>query len=509
MRASLGPALAFRSWRYLWGRRSAYVAAYAAVVVLLALVEPVLLVPIGLVAAGATAAGLWCSRTSYGTTHGLPPGRLPLVAVAPVVDHDFYAKEAARLGPVFKTVSPVLPTPTVCVVGLARGLSLLRRHEQSLGPITMSFDPLIPRRLLRHMSPDDHRHYRKIFQGALDDEVIAACLPELRSILADGLSRLAGESSEAAGGGVAPRPHLERMVLATFVRLFLGLAPGSADAERAVALLLTIGVDVGGAPGGERYRAVEAAAAELAGIVERAGQWISERAATGAATPPSFLSALLREHPDALGDPAITFNLVFLLRTGATDVTGLLHWILELLGKSPSWVEAVRASDEGSDLPQRVVMETLRLEQSELIFRRVTQDIDVEGFRVPAGWHLRLCIRESHQDPEVFEEPERFDPDRFLRRPTRNEYSPLGALGHTCLGVKTIHSVAGAFVRELAAGYELSVVAQGRPEFILHWWPGRRHRIALRRRSGPEGAGAGGPTAGSTRAAPSGPERIG
>ena len=477
-RAAFTPAVARHSPRQALARKS-YLAVYVAVVAGAAVASPLLLVPIGLAGAAATLVAAWYARPRYGAGRLLPPGSLPLVPVAPVVDHEFYAKQAARLGPVFKTASPVLPNPTVCVVGLPRGLSLLRTHEDSLCPIGISFDELIPRKLLRHMAPDDHRRYRKVFQDAFRDDVVDACLPEIEAIVADGLARLAEASTAGSPPGVAPRPHLEPIVLQGFLRLFLGLAPGSPEAEYAEARFVTIGVDVGAPPGSPRFREVEHAADELAGVVRRQGAALAKLLESGGRPPRSFLAALLDAHPAALADPTITANLVFLLRTAATDVTGLLHWILKLLGDNPVWLASVREAPDAVGLSQRVVMETLRLEQSELIFRTVREEIVVDGHVIPAGWHLRVCVRESHQDPAVFPEPRTFDPGRFEQRYNRNAYSPLGALGHTCLGAHTVHVVAGAFVRQLASAYDLTVASDGPLEFDMHWRPGPGHRVVL------------------------------
>ena len=491
-RAAFTPAVARRSPRQAVARR-AYLGGYAVVVVAAGVAYPLLLVPIGLAGACATMVALWYARPQYGAGRRLPPGSLPLVPVAPVVDHDFYAKEAARLGPVFKTASPVLPNPTVCVVGLPRGLSLLRTHEDSLCPIGISFDELIPRKLLRHMAPDDHRQYRRVFQDAFRDDVVDACLPEIEPIVADGLALLAEASAADSSEGVAPRAYLEHLVLKAFLRLFLGLAPGSPEAGYAESRLVTIGADIGGPPGSPRFREVERAADELADTIRRQGAAVAGLLESGGTPAPSFLAALLGAHPRALDDPTVTANLVFLLRTAATDVTGLMHWIVKLLGDNPVWLGSVREAPDAVELSQRVVMETLRLEQSELIFRTVREEIVVDGHVIPAGWHLRVCVRESHQDPAVFPEPRTFDPSRFERRYKRNAYSPLGALGHTCLGARTVHVVAGAFVRQLADAYELTVASEGRPDWDMHWRPGPGHRIVLQPLAAvpPGGPGAG------------------
>ena len=338
------------------------------------------------------------------------------------------------MGPVFKTISPVLSAPTVCMVGLPLGLSVLREHEASLCPIGISFDALIPRKLLRSMSADDHPGYRRLFQRAFRDDVVEACLPEIEGIVGSGLSQLADESVRSAPRGLAPRSYLESLVLTAFLQLFFGLTPDSVRAEAAATQLLHIGQDVGGRIGGRRYRKVALAADGLASIIREQGALLCDGQQSGTEPPRSFLEALLRERPDALDDPTITFNLVFLARTAATDVTGLLHWILKMLGDNQEWIGALRASTDRTDLAQRVVMETLRLEQSELLFRTVREEINVGGYVVPAGWHLRVCVRESHQDQSVFDRPERFDPDRFQRRYNRQQYSPLVRRGTPASG---------------------------------------------------------------------------
>ena len=71
-------------------------------------------------------------------------------------------------------------------------------------------------------------------------------------------------------------------------------------------------------------------------------------------------------------------------------------------------------------LAARIIAETLRLEQSEYIVRVARRPLSVGGFRIPAGWLLRLCVRESHRDPTAFTDPDRFDPDRFPGPATRS-----------------------------------------------------------------------------------------
>jgi len=53
----------------------------------------------------------WRARPSFGHSRGLPPGSLAVASLGPWTDPDFYAKQAARHGPIFKTSSLVTPAP--------------------------------------------------------------------------------------------------------------------------------------------------------------------------------------------------------------------------------------------------------------------------------------------------------------------------------------------------------------------------------------------------------------
>ena len=68
----------------------------------------------------------------------------------------------------------------------------------------------------------------------------------------------------------------------------------------------------------------------------------------------------------------------------------------------------------------------------------VMADIEVDGYRLPAGTVAVVAIYAIHRDPALWEDPLLFDPDRFS--PGRSEgrdrwqYLPFGGGPRACIG---------------------------------------------------------------------------
>jgi cytochrome P450 len=76
---------------------------------------------------------------------------------------------------------------------------------------------------------------------------------------------------------------------------------------------------------------------------------------------------------------------------------------------------------------------------SATFFATVKEPVDVMGYHIPAGWGAMAAIHITMRNPVVFDQPERFDPDRFLAEPMASRapgsYVPHGGgpkTGHKC-----------------------------------------------------------------------------
>ena len=193
----------------------------------------------------------------------------------------------------------------------------------------------------------------------------------------------------------------------------------------------------------------------------------------------SALSELRRIDP-AMPDTICIDNVLFTLRFASANVVSLLHWLLAMLGRHPEWGARIRDEPE---LAGAFVQETLRLAQSEYLYRVVTDELEFEGYRFPRGWLVRLCIWESHRSPDAFEQPERFDPDRFVAKPLRtSEYSPFGWGQHACNGVALTSMICTTVLETLVTGYRWTVSGDGPAERDFRHWHHWRPSSALRLR---------------------------
>lgn len=439
-------------------------------------------IPVSILAFSAILLERWYARPNYGAERGLPPGSLDLFPTDVLVDYHALLKRAAEHGPLFKmsgtlrrAAMSAWAKPMICIVGTRLGRELLTRYDDKLESPEPSFSRHTPRGLLRYMNQDDHQTYRQIFQATLSPDVARSHVSFLTEQIRQCLTEMRLECAQSRAG-IFPIPYLSRMVLTIWLRLFFGLAPGHSDSEQLERLFQKINPERFSLFARRQTRqALVHIIAILRGHVEH---W--------ELPPRCYLAELLALDPDALADPTLMGNLIYLLRMSAGDVESFLQWIMKKLAEHPEWLERIRTDPEHSSaLAERIALETLRLEQSEYLTRRAREEFDFMNYRIPKGWLLRVCVRESHLDPTAFENPISFNPDRFLGRDYSGaEFSPFGVGRHACLGSYLTLSVAKTFVTELARGYDLQMTTDGAREFRqFHWQPSSLFRIRLSART--------------------------
>lgn len=151
-------------------------------------------------------------------------------------------------------------------------------------------------------------------------------------------------------------------------------------------------------------------------------------------------------------------------------------------GEAPTFAEL-------SDMPvvEAVFRETLRVYSPiQLLPRRTVRSFDWSGHRIPANSQVLLPTQLCHRDASLFEDPDSFQPDRFLagspRRPVDPfAWVPFGRGSHMCMGTHFALMEAKAFLVALLRSFDLQLAVMDEPA-IQHLpvvRPKGRLRIAL------------------------------
>jgi cytochrome P450 len=170
------------------------------------------------------------------------------------------------------------------------------------------------------------------------------------------------------------------------------------------------------------------------------------------------LVALLLEASDpetgrTMTDEEIADNLLTFITAGHETTALGLAWTILLMSRHPEHeakvlAEIDEATGGGPVRPEHVAQlaytrqvfsEAMRLyPPAPIITRTATRDFPLSGFMVPEGSVIIVPIHAVHHHQALWEEPERFDPDRFApeRAKGRHRYAymPFGAGPRICIG---------------------------------------------------------------------------
>lgn len=154
-----------------------------------------------------------------------------------------------------------------------------------------------------------------------------------------------------------------------------------------------------------------------------------------------------------MSDQQVRDEVITLLVAGHETTANTLSWLWWLLAQNPhererldAELDAVLNSRQISvtdfeELPftRRVIDEAMRLYPSAwTISRRALADDDLGGYHIPAQAIVAMSPYAMHRHPDYWDDPERFDPDRFLPEHAENRprfaYFPFGGGARMCIG---------------------------------------------------------------------------
>jgi cytochrome P450 family 135 len=152
----------------------------------------------------------------------------------------------------------------------------------------------------------------------------------------------------------------------------------------------------------------------------------------------SMLLGARHEDGSAMSDSELRDELMTLLVAGHETTATALAWAVERLVRHPEMMrrlaeECAAGEDAYADA---VAKETLRLRPViPMVVRKLKEPMEIGGRLLPAGVAAAPSIYLMHRRADIYPEPARFRPERFLEQPAGTyTWIPFGGGVRRCLG---------------------------------------------------------------------------
>jgi cytochrome P450 len=234
-------------------------------------------------------------------------------------------------------------------------------------------------------------------------------------------------------------------------------------------------------------------------IVAYFSEQIPIRRAKGGEDLFSQLCRATHEDGALLSTQDIVDHMSFLMMAAHDTLTSSLTSFVAELAANPQWQDRLRqevtALDiapgeatsfdnlEAMKLTEMAFKEALRLKPPvPSMPRRAVRDFSFKGVAIPAGTLVGVNPLFTHHMPEIWPDPETFDPLRFTDEAQRGRHRfawvPYGGGAHMCLGLHFAYMQAKCFARHFLQNLSVSLQPGTTPDWQM--WPIPKPRDGLR-----------------------------
>ncbi|MCH9732936.1 MAG: cytochrome P450 [Actinomycetia bacterium] len=186
-----------------------------------------------------------------------------------------------------------------------------------------------------------------------------------------------------------------------------------------------------------------------------------------------------------LGDELLT-----LLGAGHETTANTLAWVFERLSRHPEVLSAVaeEADTDGNELRQATILEVQRSRPTiEFAGRHVyAPALELGEWVIPQGFSVIVSIAVMHDDPDAFENPERFDPQRFVGAKPSASWVPFGGGARRCVGAAFANMEMDVVLRTILRHFTVETTSAPDEKFHFRgvaYTPKDGGRIVVRRRA--------------------------
>jgi len=176
-----------------------------------------------------------------------------------------------------------------------------------------------------------------------------------------------------------------------------------------------------------------------------------------------IMALLLRsryEDGTAMSRQDVSDELLTLLGAGHETTASALGWAFERLRRHPAVLAALvdEVDSGGGDLRQATILELQRARTViDFAGRSVAAPhFDIGQWRVPHGYNILVSIADLHENPDIYPDPQRFDPDRFVdAKPPTFAWLPFGGGTRRCIGAAFANTEMDVVLRTVLAHFRI------------------------------------------------------
>jgi cytochrome P450 len=404
------------------------------------------------------------------------------------------ARMAGKYGLVYR--SRVLGETSISVLGPDAN-ELLLFDQNKMFSSTHGWEIILGRlfpRGLMLLDFDEHRLHRRALSVAFKSGPMKSYLFELDAGISARIAQW-----RAQPGPMLVYPAMKQLTLDLAATSFLGagIGPEVDEITRASVDMVAAAVTPVRAPwpGTQMARGVKGRRR----IVAYFSPQIPIRRAKGGEDLFSQLCRATHEDGALLSTQDIVDHMSFLMMAAHDTLTSSLTSFVGALAANPHWQAKLRDEVTALDLHAGDATSFDKLEAmplSEMAFkeamrtkppvpsipRRAMRDFSFKGYAIPAGTLVSVNPLFTHHMPEIWPEPETFDPMRFTEEAQRTRHRfawvPFGGGAHMCLGLHFAYMQAKCFARHFLQNLSVSLEPGYTPDWQM--WPIPKPRDGLR-----------------------------
>ena len=396
---------------------------------------------------------------------------------------DYVLGTYRKFGPVHYSKTPALNAVAALGPDATQEVFSNRNKDFSTVAWQTVIGPFFNRGLML-MDFDEHMYHRRIMQEAFTRTRLSGYIKHMDAVA----TAVVAQDWPVNDGRFLFMPAVKELTLDIASVVFMGHEPGS-DHELVTKIKTAYETTTraGGAiirtpvPPFKWWRGLQARKVLEEYFIERVRQ---RRDAEGT----DMLTVLCHTADDdgnSFSDTDIVNHMIFLMMAAHDTSTSTLTTMAYHLAANPNWQqrcreEGDRIGDGPLDIDALDKLETLDLVINECLrlvtplpfsVRRAVRDTEILGHYIPAGTNVTMWPGMNHRLPELWDDPERFDPARFAEprsehKRHRYAFAPFGGGAHKCIGMVFGQLEIKTVMHRLLRNYRLELPHPGyRPHY--------------------------------------------